>query len=327
MNATPSAVHLPWTLLGFTGAIEVRDLWNHVNLGPSMHSFSTVIQGHGVRLLKVIAYGHAAPVPSTSYEAESGILGGSASIAACPPCSGGAKVGNLGLGPNNNVTFSNLYVRRAGTYLMQVDSMTQGLRSYLYSVNGGRLQTLNSGGGSFFIPASTTVVVQLQAGLNTVQFGNPTSYPPDLDRIVISGNGDAPAPSASVYEAEAATLSGSVTPAFSNYCSGLSKAGNIGGGPGNAVTFSNVTVPSGGVYQLEVDYATSGPRSFFLSINNGTELQLDLNGSTFDEPASTVLRVKLHAGTNTLRFDNSTGYAPDLDRIVIAPIVGFDMLD
>jgi hypothetical protein len=76
-----------------------------------------------------------------------------------------------------------------------------------------------------------------------------------------------------------------------------------------------------------VDYATSGPRSFFLSINNGTELQLDLNGSTFDEPASTVLRVKLHAGTNTLRFDNSTGYAPDLDRIVIAPIVGFDMLD
>jgi hypothetical protein len=31
--------------------------------------------------------------------------------------------------------------------------------------------------------------------------------------------------------------------------------------------------------------------------------------------------VQLHAGTNTLRFDNPTGYAPDLDRIVVAPTI------
>jgi alpha-galactosidase len=319
MNATPSAVHLPWNLLGVTGAIQVRDLWNHANLGPSAQSFSTVLQGHGVRLLKVTAYGHAASSPSASYEAESAILGGSAAISQCLPCSGGSKVGNLGLGPDNNVTFNNVFVRRAGNYLMQVDSMTVGLRSYLYSVNGGPFQTLNSGGGSFLIPASTIVVVKLHSGLNSIQFGNPTSYPPDLDRIVISGNGDAPAPSAAVYEAEAATLSGSVSPAFSNYSSGLSKAGNIGGA-GSAVTFSNVTVSHGGVYLLEVDYLTSGPRSFFLTINDGTPQELDLNGSTFDEPAYTVLRVNLHAGTNTLRFDNPSGFAPDLDRIVVAPL-------
>jgi hypothetical protein len=321
LNATPSVVHLPWNLLGVTGASQMRDLWNHQNLGPSALTYSTVLQGHDVRLLKVVTYGQAAPMPSTSYEAESAILGGSAVIADCTPCSGGAKVGGLGLGANNNVTFNNVYVPRAGVYLMQVDSMTQGLRSYLYNVNGGPFHTLNSGGGSFFIPASTIVPVQLQKGVNTIQFGNPTSYPPDLDRIVIRGNGDAPAPSATVYEAEAATLSGTVTAGFSNYSSGLSKAGNIGGGAGNAVTFSNVTVPSNGVYQLEIDYATSGPRSYFLTINDGTSQELDLNGSTFDEPTYTVLNVALHAGTNTLRFDNSTGYAPDLDRIVVAPTI------
>ena len=97
-------------------------------------------------------------------------------------------------------------------------------------------------------------------------------------------------------------------------------------GAGNAVTFSNVTVPSAGTYLLEVDYATSGPRSFFLTINNGTANELDLNGSTFDEPTYTVLRVHLNAGTNTLRFDNATGYAPDLDRIVAAPTVLGDLL-
>ncbi len=324
LNATPSVVHLPWNLLGVSGALQVRDLWSHRNLGPSVLTYSTVLKGHSAQLLKIVAYGQAAPVPSTSYEAESAILGGSAGIADCPLCSVGAKVGGLGLGANNTVTFNNVYVRRAGVYLMQVNSMTQGLRSYLYSVNGGPFHTLNSGGGSFFIRASTTIPVRLAKGMNSIQFGSPVSYPPDLDRIVISGNGDAPEPSATTYEAEVATLSGSVTRGFSNYSSGLAKAGNIGGGPGNAVTFSNVTVPYAGVYLLEIDYATSGPRSYFLTINDGTAQELDLNGSTFDEPTYTVLRVNLHTGTNTLRFDNSTGYAPDLDRIVVAPTIAGD---
>jgi hypothetical protein len=76
---------------------------------------------------------------------------------------------------------------------------------------------------------------------------------------------------------------------------------------------------------LEIDYATSGPRSYFLTVNDGTAQRLDLNGSTFDEPTYTVLRVNLHAGTNTLRFDNATGFAPDLDRIVVAPTVIGDL--
>lgn len=319
LNATPAIIRFPWNLLGKTGTLRVRDLWNHEDLGSSGRVFSTTIQGHGSVLLKVNTNGQAPPSPSASYEAESAVLGGSASIAQCSPCSGGEKVGNLGLGANNTVTFNNVYVPHAGNYLMRVDSMTIGLRSYLYTVNGGQFQALNSGGGSFDVPASTTVIVPLHAGYNSIQFGNPTSYPPDLDRIVINGNGDAPLPAFSAYEAEAATLSGSVTAGFSNYSSGLSKAGNIGAGPANTVTFSSVTVPADGVYVLEVDYLTSGPRSFFLTVNDGTPQELDLNGSTFDEPVSTVLRVNLHKGANTLSFGNPTNYAPDLDRIVIAP--------
>jgi hypothetical protein len=262
-------------------------------------------------------------MPSTSYEAEAATLAGSASVSDCAPCSGGAKVGNLGLGLGNTVTFNNVYVNRPGVYYMQVDSMTQGLRSYLYTVNGGNYQTLNSGGGSFLLPASTVVPVRLVKGINSIQFGSPVSYPPDLDRIVIRGNGDGIEPIPVSYEAEVATLSGSVTGGFSNYSSGLAKAGNIGGA-GNAVTFSNVNVPSDGIYQLQVDAATSGPRSFFLTINDGTPQELDLNGSTFDEPSNNVYSVHLHAGTNTLSFDNPTNFAPDLDRIVVAPTIADD---
>ena len=325
MNATPTVVRLPWRELGLDGVRQVRDLWAQADLGPSPDTFSTILAGHGVRLLKIATtVGHAPPAPFTSYEAASAVLAGTASAADCPNCSDGKKVGSLGLGVGNTVTFKDVYVRRAGVYLMQVDSMTLSLRSYLYTINGGPYQTFNAGGGSFLIPSSSTMPVCLQAGYNTIQFGNPTSYAPDLDRIVVSGVGDAALPATSTYEAEQATLSGTVTAGFSNYFSGLSKAGNIGGGPANTVTFSNVTVPSTGTYQLEIDYATSGPRTLVVTVNNNAPVSLNLDGSTFDDPRATILRIPLKAGTNIIQMGNPTGYAPDLDRIVIAPLVAAD---
>jgi hypothetical protein len=279
LDDVSTVARVPWNLIGVNGALSVRDLWNHVTQGSSFGTYSTLLKGHSVRLLKIVGLGYAAPMQSTSYEAESATLAGSASVSGCAPCSGGAKVGNLGLGAGNTVTFSNVYVPRAGVYYMQVDSMTQGLRSYLYTVNGGNYQTLNSGGGSFSLPASTVVPVRLVEGNNSIQFGSPVSYPPDLDRIVIRGDGNGIEPTPTSYEAEVATLSGSVSGVFSNYSSGLAKAGNIGGA-GSAVTFSGVQVPSDGVYQLQVDASTSGLRSFFLTINDGAPQELDINGST-----------------------------------------------
>lgn len=108
---------------------------------------------------------------------------------------------------------------------------------------------------------------------------------------------------------------------FSNYSSGLGKAGNIGGGAASSVTFSNVSVPADGTYQLEIDDQTSGPRSYCMSVNGGAETELDLNGSTFSDPVPTVVKVQLHAGTNTISFGNASSYALDLDRLVVAPLL------
>ena len=327
MNATSTVFELPWNLLGATGVQRARDLWTHAELGGSHGSFTTVLEGHGVRLLKVSTHGHAVPTPTSSYEGESATLSGSAVVADCAACSGGHKVGGLGLGAGNTVTFENVYVPRAGVYLMQVDSMTLSLRSYLYKVNDGPFQTFNSGGGSFFIPSSSTVPVCLAAGNNRIQFGNPTSYPPDMDRIVIRGDGRMQLPAATTYEAEAATLAGTVTAGFSNYAWGLSKAGNIGNGPGNTVTFNNVTVPVAGTYRVQIDYMTSGPRTLYVTVN-GQVQQLDLNGSSFDDPVSTIVNVPLKAGVNTIQLGNpnADGYAPDVDRISVAPTLAAELL-
>jgi hypothetical protein len=298
----------------------VRDLWNHTSLGPSFQSFSDVLPGHGARLLKLTGIGHAAAPPSQVYGAETATLYGSTQLSECSTCASGNKLTYLGIGAANYAIF-NVDVKNAGVYRMEVDSMTTGTRSFIINVNDGPDITLNLSGGSSNLPFPTTIPVRLNAGMNSIQFGNPTSYPPDMDRIIISGNGSEPYPNFSVYEAENATLSGSASAGFCGNCSGLASVGNLGGAQ-SAVTFDNVNVPATGTYQMEIDYMTQGQRSFFVSVNGGPATELDLNGYSFGTPTSTVIQVPLRAGSNQIDFSNPNNYAPNLDSITIGPVIG-----
>jgi alpha-galactosidase len=318
LNALPSSVTFDWKDLGFQTAVSVRDLWAHKELGPQAGSISAVLPGHGARLFLVRGTGHAPSTPAQVYDGSSAILHGAANIQPCPLCASGSKITYLGIGPNNYATFADVEVKTAGVYRMEVDSATLGTRSYIINVNGGPDITLNSSGGSGNVPSSLTIPVKLNAGINSIQFGNPVSYPPDLDRIVISGDGNEPYPTATTYEGEYATLTGSASGGFCGYCSGLAKAGNLGAGA--TATFTHVNVPATGTYNMEIDYLTSGPRTFFLSVNDGAAQELDLNGTSFNSPASTVIQVQLQAGDNTVAFNNPANYAPDLDSITISPV-------
>jgi alpha-galactosidase len=318
LNAFPSRVMVDWKDLGFAGAIEMRDLWNHAELGPSFGAFSSLLPGHGARLFKVTARGHVPAAPSQVYGAQTATLFGSTQLVECSTCASGYKLTYLGIGAANYAVF-NVNVKNAGVYRMEVDSMTLGTRSFILNVNDGPDMTLNLSGGSGNLPFPTTIPVRLNAGANTIEFGNPTSYPPDMDRIIISGDGNEPYPNFSVYEAENATLSGAAATSagFCGVCSGLAAVGNLGGS--STVTFENVTVPVTGTYLMEVDYMTQGLRSFFVSVNGNAEQELDLNGSSFGTPTSTLVPVQLKAGSNQIQFGNATGYAPNLDSIVISP--------
>src|SRR5258708_38408623 len=133
---------------------------------------------------------------------------------------------------------------------MEVDAMTQGPRAFVYVVNGTHPATLNMGGGSFNLPQATTVPVTLLAGNNTITFGNPATYAPDLDRIVISGDGSAVAPDFTTYEAEAAQLSGTAGLGGGGFCSGGANVGNYGAGNQHEGTFPLGTVVNAGTRHL-----------------------------------------------------------------------------
>ena len=317
LNAFATRVQVDWKDLGLAGASQIRDLWNHVDLEASPAAFSDVLPGHGARLLRVKACGRVPAAPAQIYGAPTATLFGSTQLSPCSACASGYKLTYLGIGAANYAVF-NVNVARAGTYRMEVDSMTLGTRSFIINVNNGPDMTLNLSGGSGNLPFPTTIPVQLKAGANTIQFGNPVSYPPDIDRIVVSGDENEPYPDFTVYEAEYATLAGqaATSAGFCGVCSGLAAVGNLGGS--STVTFENVNVPVTGTYVMEVDYMTQGPRSFFVSVNGSSAQELDLNGYSFGTPTSTLVPVTLHAGLNQIEFSNPNGAAPNLDSIVIA---------
>lgn len=121
-------------------------------------------------------------------ESDENTRSGTARTSNCSPCSGGVKIGSIGRGPDNYVDFNAITVDAAGEYTMIIDYLVDGTRSFFISVNGGEAVEVPVSGTSFNSVFSTEVTVRLEAGSNTIRFGNPgpNDPGPDLDRIVIA---------------------------------------------------------------------------------------------------------------------------------------------
>lgn len=124
----------------------------------------------------------------TSYEAEApgNTIAGSAAIYSCGGCSGGAKVGYLG--GSGTLTMNNIEVAVAGTYLMQLSYVDgDSSRPAVITVDGKSFQQPLSGtnDNNWDVAQTITIPVQLNAGANTIEFGNPTDYVSDIDKITV----------------------------------------------------------------------------------------------------------------------------------------------
>ncbi|HEY0805534.1 MAG TPA: glycoside hydrolase family 27 protein [Pseudonocardiaceae bacterium] len=118
-------------------------------------------------------------------------------------------------------------------------------------------------------------------------------------------------------EASGNTIAGAARIASCAACSGGAKVGFIGNGAANFVTINNINESTAGARSLTLSYLLSGSRSFFISVNGGPDIRVDLTGTSFATPVDDTITVNLSAGTNTIRFHNDTAFAPDLDAISI----------
>jgi hypothetical protein len=120
------------------------------------------------------------------------------------------------------------------------------------------------------------------------------------------------------YEAEAAanTLSGNASVAGCDACSGGKKVGNLYSG--GKLRINDVTVKKDGIYTVKVAYVSGDPRSVTVSSNSGNGSSLKFPSTGDWSTAETVsVQLALKAGSNTITFDSGSGYAPDIDRIVV----------
>ncbi len=320
LNAFPSEVEVRWKDLGFVDAVNVRDVWNRKDLGPFKQKFSSVILGHGARLLQVSKSGFVDPQKSQGYVAFLGATHGDTAFIRCPnTCASGHEVIKLGLKQKNYVDVEGVHVAKSGIYRMKIDAATNGPSDLFYQANGGAETAVKLGGSTFTVPSSTIVPVSLKAGDNTLRFTNPTGIAPYLDLITIIGTGDLPESQIGVYDAELGVLEGNATHTVCTYCSGNTKIITLGGKAENDVLFDNVVVPYAGVYMMEIDFVANGTRTLWVKVNHEKPFQLNLTADSDSLPASVVVPVALNDGKNSITLGGGKEDAPGVDKIVIGP--------
>ncbi len=130
--------------------------------------------------------------------------------------------------------------------------------------------------------------------------------------------GGAP-PAGTSYEAEASanTLGGQAAVRSSSGASGGAVVGYVGNGTANYLQFNNVNAAAG-ARPVTIFYASGATRSLTASANGGaaTSVSTPSTGG-WDTVGSVTVTLTLAAGTNTIRIGGATGWAPDIDRIVV----------
>ncbi|MFF7930620.1 CBM35 domain-containing protein [Streptomyces sp. NPDC007940] len=205
-----------------------------------------------------------------------------------------------------------------------------------YSATGRGTLSLDGATAATLLPtqgksAAKTLRLYLTAGINRV-----TAAVPGQGRLTLSDLRVTGAPSSegvTAYEAEDGVLAGRAAVAANSWTSGGRYVGNIGNGPGNTLSLK-VRAAKAGRYVMSVRYANnelagSGnyntnvvSRAADITVGDSTRRVMFRNSYSWSNYWYLPVPVTLEAGDNTVTFANATAYAPDIDRVTVAPLNG-----
>ena len=115
------------------------------------------------------------------------------------------------------------------------------------------------------------------------------------------------------YEAENGQLFDGATINDCENCSNGKKVGNMGGDNKSYFTY-DVEVTQAGIYNMPFTFISGDQRSIFISVNDGNAIEVACKSADWSTTGETELEVTLDEGTNSIRFFNDNGYAPDIDK-------------
>lgn len=114
---------------------------------------------------------------------------------------------------------------------------------------------------------------------------------------------------------------------FHTNASGKAIASYIGGNQDNYIEFREIYVEKDGTYPLTISYISANDRTADVFVNNIKAGTLTFNSGSNDIVATQSIFINLKSGTNSIKINNNTAFAPDIDKIIIgskdAPLPGF----
>ncbi|HTN20241.1 MAG TPA: T9SS type A sorting domain-containing protein [Pelobium sp.] len=120
------------------------------------------------------------------------------------------------------------------------------------------------------------------------------------------------------FQAESGVISNGANIQDCTICGGNKLVGNLGGNSNGTLT-NTITVDKEGDYLFTLYYASADPRSIYLTVNNETARKLDCMPSGGWNTVSTIsIIIKLKAGSNIIKFDQPSGWGPNIDKFDVA---------
>jgi hypothetical protein len=239
--------------------------------------------------------------------------------------SGITGAGSLALDSADSAIFD-VYAPADGYYTVHTDYSSDGTGTL--ALDGATAVTLPSTRGRLTDKCSR---LYLSAGNNRITATASGSTTLTLRDLRVAASGDTKGVTA--YQAEDATLAGTAVVTSDTWASGGEYVGYIGNGADNTLTFK-VDAASAGRYVMNVRYANnqvSGSgnyntnvvsRAARISVDGTTRTVMFRNNYSWNNYWDLPVPVTLSAGTNTITLANPTAYAPNVDRITVAPLTG-----
>jgi alpha-galactosidase len=332
-NRTSAAANITanWSDLGLVGSASVRDLWARVDRGSFTNSYTASVPSHGVVMLKVVGTEAVVPVGTTYVSDDLWSLATNSwgpverNLSNGELASGDGRTLTLngvayakGLGVNANSEVDYSLAGRCSTFTASVgvDDEVGSSGSVVFQVWGDNVKLFDSGTmtgatATRSVNVNLTGRSMLKLVVTDAGNGNEFDHADWANARITCGIG-------STHEAEFSgnTLAGSAVTAPCASCSGGKKVGFLGNG--GTLTFNTVYVSTAGTYTLNIAYSSAETRSLSLRVNGGTDVIYSLAPTGgWDVVGTRQVTVNLGAGYNTIHFSNSTGWAPDIDKISV----------
>lgn len=189
----PQIIEVEMSALDLGGKVKMRDLLKKKDAGTAEGKWSETVAPHGVRLYRLEAdrrlerriYEGETAYLSTYQEIYNPIAMGTGTYTPDPVCSGGMKASNLGMRPENDLRWKNVYSKNGGIYEATIDYLSPDKGKVFLSVNGGDGEIIEYEPSAEGHTASMTVRVKLEPGENEIRLYNDRFRMPEIDRMTI----------------------------------------------------------------------------------------------------------------------------------------------